>query len=226
MQKFYVATARQVKRLESITRSPIYSHFGETLSGAATIRAYKMLPVFIAENEKRIDVNQVCYYPTFVSSRWLSVRLETIANLIIFFTSLLAVISRGTLDPGVAGLALSYALNVTSALNMLVRMMSEVETNMVSVERISEYQQVAQEAPFEIPAQDPPPEWPQYGAVTFENYQTRYREGLDLVLKGIDCEIRSGEKIGIVGRTGAGKSSLTLALFRFVEEPLNPASNN
>ena len=216
VQKFYVTTARQVKRLESITRSPIYSHFGETLSGAATIRAYKMLPVYIAENEKKIDLNQVCYYPTFVSSRWLSVRLEAIANLIIFFTSLLAVLSRGSLDPGVAGLALSYALNVTSALNMLVRTMSEVETNMVSVERISEYQQVKQEAPYEIPEQDPPPEWPQYGAVTFENYQTRYREGLDLVLRGIDCNIQRGEKIGIVGRTGAGKSSLTLALFRSV----------
>merc|ERR1719188_555266 len=121
-----------------------------------------MLPVYIAENEKKIDLNQVCYYPTFVSSRWLSVRLEAIANLIIFFTSLLAVLSRGSLDPGVAGLALSYALNVTSALNMLVRTMSEVETNMVSVERISEYQQVKQEAPYEIPEQDPPPEWPQY----------------------------------------------------------------
>ena len=107
-------------------------------------------------------------------------------------------------------------MNVTSALNMLVRTMSEVETNMVSVERISEYQQVKQEAPYEIPEQDPPPEWPQYGAVTFENYQTRYREGLDLVLRGIDCNIQRGEKIGIVGRTGAGKSSLTLALFRSV----------
>lgn len=115
------------------------------------------------------------------------------------------------------GLSLSYALNVTGAMNLLVRMTSEVETNMVSVERISEYQETPQEAPYSIPEQDPPTEWPQYGVIKFDNYQLRYREGLDLVLKGITCHIQSGEKIGIVGRTGAGKSSLTLGLFRIVE---------
>ena len=87
----------------------------------------------------------------------------------------------------------------------------------VSVERISEYQNTPQEAAYEVPDQDPPKEWPEYGVVKFENYQTRYREGLDLVLRGIDFEIQRGEKIGIVGRTGAGKSSLTLALFRIIE---------
>merc|ERR1711976_373721 len=102
-------------------------------------------------------------------------------------------------------------------MNMLVRMTSEIETNMVSIERIREYQTNPQEAPYEIPDQDPPKDWPAYGVVKFENYQTRYRQGLDLVLRGIDFEIMSGEKIGIVGRTGAGKSSLTLALFRIVE---------
>ena len=100
---------------------------------------------------------------------------------------------------------------------MLVRMSSEVETNMVAVERIKEYQQVPQEAPFDAPENDPGSEWPEHGVVKFDNYQTRYREGLDLVIKGIDFEIQSGEKIGIVGRTGAGKSSLTLALFRIIE---------
>jgi ATP-binding cassette subfamily C (CFTR/MRP) protein 1 len=88
---------------------------------------------------------------------------------------------------------------------------------MVGVERIKEYQEIAEEAPLHIPEQDPPKEWPQHGVVKFDNYQTRYRPGLDLVLKGISCDIMSGEKIGIVGRTGAGKSSLTLALFRIIE---------
>ena len=96
-------------------------------------------------------------------------------------------------------------------------MTSEIETNMVSIERIREYQTNTTEAPYEVPDQDPPKDWPAYGVVKFENYQTRYRQGLDLVLRGIDFEIMSGEKIGIVGRTGAGKSSLTLALFRIVE---------
>ena len=217
VQKFYVSTARQVKRMESVTRSPIYTHFGETISGASTIRAYKRAKDFIDENERRIDTNQICYYPSYVSSRWLSVRLETIGNFIIMFSALFAVLSKGSMDPGLVGLSLSYSLNVTGALNMLVRMSSEVETNMVAVERIKEYQQVPQEAPFDAPENDPGSEWPEHGVVKFDNYQTRYREGLDLVIKGIDFEIKSGEKIGIVGRTGAGKSSLTLALFRIIE---------
>ena len=109
--------SRQVKRLESITRSPIYSHFGETINGAPTIRAYNSVDKFIQESENIVDINQMCYYPTFVSSRWLSVRLETIGNLIILFASLFAVLARDTMDPGLVGLSLSYALNVTGKSN-------------------------------------------------------------------------------------------------------------
>merc|ERR1712004_178298 len=147
----------------------------------------------------------------------LSIRLECIGNLIVMFASLIAVLSRGTIDPGVVGLSLSYALNVTGALNQLVRMTTEVETNMVSVERIREYQEAPQEAPFEVPENDPPKEWPEHGVIEFDKYETRFRPGLDLVLKGISCKILSREKIGIVGRTGAGKSTMTLALFRILE---------
>ena len=217
IQRVYIKTARQVKRLESISRSPIYSHFGETISGAPSIRAYNTTARFIATNEEKIDVNQTCYYPTFVCNRWLAVRLEVIGNLVIFFAALFAVLSRNKLDGGDVGLSLSYSLTVTQYLSWLVTQMSEIETNMVGVERIKEYQETTQEAPLEMPGQDPPPEWPQRGHVRFEDFQVRYRPGLDLVLKGIDCEIRSMEKIGIVGRTGAGKSSLTLALFRIIE---------
>lgn len=185
LQKFYVSTARQVKRLESISRSPIYSHFGETVSGATTIRAYAKSQSFIATNEKKIDENQVCYYPTFVSSRWLAVRLETIGNILILFAALFAVTARDVMDPGLVGLSLSYALTVTQSLSYLVTMVSEVETNMVGVERIKEYQEITEEAPLEMPGQDPPKEWPEYGVVKFQDYQTRYRPGLDLVLKGV-----------------------------------------
>ena len=136
VQKLYVCTARQVKRMESITRSPIYTHFSETISGAMTIKAYGRDDDFIMENEARIDTNQVCYYPGYVSSRWLSVRLEVIGNLVLMFAALFAVLSRGSINPGSVGLSLSYALNVTGTLNMLVRLTSEVETNMVAVERI------------------------------------------------------------------------------------------
>ena len=217
VQRVYVSTARQVKRMESITRSPIYTHFSESISGASTIRAYSRDDDFILENETRIDNNQTCYYPGYVSSRWLSVRLEIIGNIVLMFAALFAVLSRGSINPGSVGLSLSYALNVTGQLNMLVRQSSEVETNMVAVERISEYQDIVQEAAFDVPENDPGSEWPEHGVIKFDNYQTRYREGLDLVLRGIDCHVESMEKIGIVGRTGAGKSSLTLALFRIIE---------
>jgi len=217
VQRVYVSTARQVKRMESITRSPIYTHFSESISGASTIRAYSRDDDFILENETRIDTNQSCYYPGYVSSRWLSVRLEIIGNIVLMFAALFAVLSKGSINPGSVGLSLSYALNVTGQLNMLVRQSSEVETNMVAVERISEYQDIVQEAAFDVPENDPGQEWPEHGVIKFDNYQTRYREGLDLVLRGIDCHVESMEKIGIVGRTGAGKSSLTLALFRIIE---------
>ena len=109
-----------------ITRSPIYTHFSESISGAPTIRAYGRDEDFIMENETRIDSNQMCYYPGYTSSRWLSVRLEIIGNIILMFAALFAVLSKGSIDAGSVGLTLSYAFNVTGTLNMLVRMSSEV----------------------------------------------------------------------------------------------------
>ncbi|ODM89209.1 Multidrug resistance-associated protein 1 [Orchesella cincta] len=217
IQRFYVATSRQLKRLESITRSPIYSHFGETLTGATTIRAYSKQMSFILESEDKVDHNQRSYFPSIVANRWLAVRLETVGNLIIFFAGLFAVLGRDTLDPGTVGLSISYALSITQTLNWLVRMTSDVETNIVAVERIKEYSETPQEAEWEIPERKPDKEWPEKGLITFDHYQTRYREGLDLVLRDVTCTIEPGEKVGIVGRTGAGKSSLTLGLFRLIE---------
>ncbi|KAG7166846.1 Multidrug resistance-associated protein 1-like 2 [Homarus americanus] len=125
--------------------------------------------------------------------------------------------SRGTISGGIVGLSVSYALSVTQTLNWLVRMSSDVETNIVAVERIKEYTEAQQEAPWEMPINQPNQNWPEEGVVEFNKYSTRYREGLDLVVRDIDCKITKGEKVGIVGRTGAGKSSLTLALFRIIE---------
>ncbi|XP_011305034.1 multidrug resistance-associated protein 1 isoform X4 [Fopius arisanus] len=217
IQRFYVATSRQLKRLESVSRSPIYSHFGESVTGASTIRAYGVQDRFILESENRVDFNQVCYYPSIIANRWLAVRLEMVGNLIILFSALFAVVGRETLSAGLVGLSVSYALQITQTLNWLVRMTSDVETNIVAVERIKEYGDTPQEAPWEIPDKTPPKEWPAEGRVEFRDFKVRYREGLDLVLKGISFTVDGGEKIGIVGRTGAGKSSLTLALFRIIE---------
>ncbi|XP_067133640.1 multidrug resistance-associated protein 1-like [Centruroides vittatus] len=217
IQKFYISTSRQLKRLESVTRSPIYSHFSETLSGVNTIRAYNAQNKFLQISNEFVDTNHCCFYPSNVSNRWLAIRLEFCGNCIVFFAALFAVMGRDDLNPGSVGLSVSYALSITATLNWLVRMSSELETNIVSVERMAEYTLAEKEAEWEIENSRPPLSWPTNGEVVFDRYSTRYRQGLNLVLKGISCEIKSGEKVGIVGRTGAGKSSLTLSLFRIIE---------
>lgn len=217
IQKVYIATSRQLKRLESVSRSPIYVHFSETVTGSSSIRAYGVGERFVAHSDELTDINHSTYFPSVVASRWLATRLEFIGYTIVLIAALLAVSSRDTLSPGMAGLSVSYSLTVTMTMNMLVRCTSDTETNLVSVERCLEYTKVVQEAPWENPSFKPDPSWPITGEVAFENYSTRYRADLDLVLKGITCDIKPGEKVGIVGRTGAGKSSLTLALFRIIE---------
>uniref|UniRef100_A0A3Q2W9P5 ABC-type glutathione-S-conjugate transporter n=1 Tax=Haplochromis burtoni TaxID=8153 RepID=A0A3Q2W9P5_HAPBU len=216
VQRIYVATSRQLRRLDSVSRSPIYSHFGETVSGLSVIRAYKHQERFLKHNEVTIDENLKSVYPWIVSNRWLAIRLEFVGNLVVFFSALFAVISRDSIDSGLVGLSISYALNVTQTLNWLVRMTSELETNIVAVERVSEYTELENEADW-VTDTRPPQQWPEAGRVKFENYKVRYRPELDLVLHGITCDIDSTEKIGIVGRTGAGKSSLTNCLFRIIE---------
>ncbi|KAM8806261.1 ATP-binding cassette sub-family C member 2 [Eudromia elegans] len=214
--RFYVSTSRQLRRLDSVTRSPIYSHFGETVSGLSVIRAYGHQERFLQHNENTVDTNQKSVYSWIVSNRWLAVRLEFVGSLVVFFSALLAVISKGTLEGGIVGLSISSALNVTQTLNWLVRMSSELETNIVAVERIHEYTTVQNEAPW-VTEKRPPRGWPSRGEIQFTDYQVRYRPELELVLQGITCSIRSTEKVGVVGRTGAGKSSLTNCLFRVLE---------
>uniref|UniRef100_UPI004038F946 LOW QUALITY PROTEIN: multidrug resistance-associated protein 1 n=1 Tax=Callospermophilus lateralis TaxID=76772 RepID=UPI004038F946 len=216
-QRFYVASSRQLKRLESVSRSPVYSHFNETLLGVSVIRAFEEQERFIRQSDLKVDENQKAYYPSIVANRWLAVRLECVGNFIVFFASLFAVISRHSLRAGLVGLSVSYSLQITAYLNWLVRMSSEMETNIVAVERLKEYSETEKEAPWQVPETAPPSNWPQVGRVEFRDYGLRYREDLDLVLKHINVTIEGGEKVGIVGRTGAGKSSLTLGLFRINE---------
>ncbi|XP_051002569.1 ATP-binding cassette sub-family C member 2 [Acomys russatus] len=216
VQLFYVATSRQLRRLDSVTKSPIYSHFSETVSGLPVIRAFEHQQRFLTCSEKGIDTNQKCVFSWIISNRWLAIRLELVGNLVVFFSALLLVIYKKSLTGDTVGFVLSNALNITQTLNWLVRMTSEAETNIVAVERINEYINVENEAPWVIEKR-PPADWPREGEIQFNNYQVRYRPELDLVLKGITCNIKSNEKVGVVGRTGAGKSSLTNCLFRILE---------
>lgn len=224
-QKYYLRTSRELKRLDSVSRSPIYAHFQESLGGISTIRAYRQQHRFAVENEWRVDANLRAYYPSVSANRWLAVRLEFIGSVIIFAAATFAIISVTTgsgLSAGMVGLAMSYALQITQSLNWIVRQTVEVETNIVSVERVLEYANLPSEAPDVIFKKRPPIGWPAQGQISIKNYSTRYREGLDPVLRNISLDIKAKEKIGVVGRTGAGKSSLTLALFRIIE----PISGN
>ncbi|XP_062448120.1 ATP-binding cassette sub-family C member 3 isoform X2 [Rhea pennata] len=217
VQRFYVATSRQLKRLESVSRSPIYSHFSETITGASVIRAYGREKSFVDISDLKVDENQKSYYPGIVSNRWLGIRVEFVGNCIVLFAALFAVIGKNSLNAGLVGLSVSYALQVTMSLNWMVRMTSDLETNIVAVERIKEYSETETEAPWIIEDRRPPEDWPSKGELEFVNYSVRYRKGLDLVLQDLNLQVHGGEKIGIVGRTGAGKSSMTLCLFRILE---------
>ncbi|KAI8877119.1 multi drug resistance-associated protein MRP [Backusella circina FSU 941] len=219
VQRYYLETSRELKRLDSVGRSPIYSHFQETISGVSTIRAYEQQRRFMFESETRLDDNQRAFYPSMCCNRWLAIRLEFLGATIILGAASFSVISvlRGStyIDAGLVGLSVSYALTITSALNMVIRAYCEIETNIVSVERVKEYIDLPTEKYNSHRSVEH--SWPEQGRIEFSNYSLRYREGLDLVLRDISFQIQPREKVGIVGRTGAGKSSLSLGLFRIIE---------
>ncbi|KAJ1885684.1 hypothetical protein LPJ81_006849, partial [Coemansia sp. IMI 209127] len=220
LQQRYLFSSRELRRLDSTTRSPIFAHFQESIGGVSTVRAYSQQPRFIAENEDRVEKNIRAYYTYLSLNRWLSLRLETLGNIVMLGTTLLAVVSLQYLgygDAGLVGLSVAYALDFTGSLNWSVRSYTEVENSMIQLERVVEYAHLPSEAPEVIEDNRPEKAWPEQGMLEFKNYSTRYREGLDLVLKDLSFRVMPNQKVGIVGRTGAGKSSLTLALFRIVE---------
>ncbi|KAL1278362.1 hypothetical protein QQF64_025035, partial [Cirrhinus molitorella] len=217
VQRFYVASSRQMKRLESVSRSPVYTHFNETLLGTSVIRAFGEQQRFIKESDGRVDHNQKAYFPSIVANRWLAVRLEFVGNCIVMFAALFAVVARDSLSPGIMGLSISYALQVTASLNWLVRMSSELETNIVAVEKVKEYGDTEKEAEWKLEHSTLPAGWPTVGHIEIRNFGLKYRADLELAISDISVNIDGGEKVGIVGRTGAGKSSLTLGLFRIIE---------
>ncbi|RDL35361.1 ABC transporter transmembrane region [Venustampulla echinocandica] len=215
--RFYLRSSRDLKRIESVQRSPLFQQFGETLSGITTIRAYGEEKRFIRDNMHRINNYSRPYIYLWAANRWLAFRIDVIGDLVAFFAGAFVVFNIGKIDAGSAGLSLSYALSFTENVLWLVRLYSMNEQNMNSVERIKEYLEVEQEAAPIIEKTRPAANWPSEGSVEFVNYTTRYRADLDPVLRDVSFKINPLEKVGIVGRTGAGKSSLALALFRGLE---------
>ncbi|KAJ3214883.1 Multidrug resistance-associated protein 1 [Dinochytrium kinnereticum] len=217
VQSFFRNTTRELKRLDSVMRSPLFAHFASGLSGLATIRAYGVQKKFTDKNLDLLDWTNRAYFPLLLSQRWLGLRLEAIATFMILCACIFAVAARFTVGAGLAGLTISYSLQITGVLNWCVREFTELEQHLVSAERMLEFDDLKEEAPEVIETARPPKAWPTKGEIKFEGLELRYRDGLPLVLKGVDIQINPGEKVAIVGRTGAGKSTIILALLRLVE---------
>ncbi|KAL2268994.1 hypothetical protein VTJ83DRAFT_3840 [Remersonia thermophila] len=215
--QFYLHASRDLKRLESVERSPLFQQFGETLTGITTIRAYGDERRFVRDNLARINTQLRPFIYLWAANRWLAFRTDCLGDLVAFFAGVFVTLSVGRIDPGSAGISLSYAIGFADNILWLVRLYAINEQNMNSVERIKEYLDVEQEAAAVVEDKRPPAGWPAQGRVEFSNYSTRYRKELEPVLRNVSFAIEAREKVGIVGRTGAGKSSLTLAIFRALE---------
>ncbi|XP_010522092.1 PREDICTED: ABC transporter C family member 2 [Tarenaya hassleriana] len=219
---YYQSTAREVKRLDSVSRSPVYAQFGEALNGLSTIRAYKAYDRMAEINGRAMDNSIRFTLVNMSANRWLAIRLETLGGLMIWLTASFAVMQNGRAENQQAfastmGLLLSYALNITSLLTSVLRLASLAENSLNAVERVGNYIELPSEAPPVIENNRPPPGWPSSGSIKFDDVVLRYRPQLPPVLHGVSFFIPPTDKVGIVGRTGAGKSSLLNALFRIVE---------
>uniref|UniRef100_A0A8C5WVV7 ABC-type glutathione-S-conjugate transporter n=1 Tax=Laticauda laticaudata TaxID=8630 RepID=A0A8C5WVV7_LATLA len=216
-QVFFVTTSCQLKRLEAGSRSPIYSNISETFEGSSLIRAFRTQQRFIVQNDVNVDENHKVSFPSVVADRWLATNIEILGNSIVLFAALLAVAYKPHLSPGMVGFSISWALQITGVLNWLVRASAEIDNHIMSVERVRDYSQTPKEAPWSLENHLQGVSWPTEGAIEFRGYSLRYRPELSLALKNINLKIKPQEKVGIVGRTGAGKSSLAMGLLRLVE---------
>ncbi|WFD23830.1 hypothetical protein MEQU1_002524 [Malassezia equina] len=215
---FYRSSAREFKRVDALLRSKLYSHFAESLTGLTTIRAYRESARFLRDNYKYMDLQNRAYFLTIVNQRWLGLRLDILGSLCVLVTGLLCAARVGGVDPSTAGVALSQVVTVAQTLGFLTRQLTELENEMNSAERLVYYaNELGVEAPQQIPETAPEASWPQHGEVELRDVWLRYRPNLPNVLKGVSFRVRGSEKVGIVGRTGAGKSSILTVLLRLSE---------
>ncbi|XP_048588672.1 ATP-binding cassette sub-family C member 4 isoform X2 [Nematostella vectensis] len=216
IRNYYLRTSREVKRLEAINRSPVYSHLSTSLTGLITIRAFQAEQAFIRSYHAYTDFHTGSYFLFHTTQRWLGFRLDIICAsffTLATFTSLFIVEGGLTISASVVGLCLTYATQLTGMFQWCIRQSAEVENNMTSVERVIEYSQIDQEVEPSKPL-TAPDDWPHAGTITAESLYYSYHQSLPHVLKNVKFSIRNNEKVGIVGRTGAGKSSLLAVLFR------------
>ncbi|XP_039061868.1 ABC transporter C family member 4-like isoform X1 [Hibiscus syriacus] len=215
---YFLASSRELTRLDSITKAPVIHHFSESISGVMTIRAFRKEDSFCQENVNRVNSNLRMDFHNYGSNEWLGFRLELIGSIVLCLSTLFMIMLPSSIvKPENVGLSLSYGLSLNSVLFWAIYMSCLVENRMVSVERIKQFSRLEPEAAWHIENSLPPPNWPAKGNVELKDLQVRYRPSTPLVLKGITLSINGGEKIGVVGRTGSGKSTLIQVFFRLVE---------
>ncbi|KAK9663650.1 hypothetical protein RND81_O265100 [Saponaria officinalis] len=218
LQRYYFATAKELMRLNGTTKSFMANHLAESVAGAMTIRAFKEEDRFFAQNLKLIDTNASPYFHNFTANEWLIQRLETLTACVLASAALcMVLLPTGTFNPGFIGMALSYGLTLNVSMIFSIQHQCTIANYIISVERLDQYMHVPSEAPEVIEKSRPPSSWPSVGKVEITDLQIRYRPDTPLVLRGISCTFEGGNKIGIVGRTGSGKTTLIGALFRLVE---------
>ncbi|CAL5039010.1 unnamed protein product [Urochloa decumbens] len=218
VQRYYVSSARELVRINGTTKAPVMNYASESILGVVTIRAFAAAERFIHSNMQLIDTDATMFFHTVAAQEWVLIRVEALQSLTIITAALFLVsVPPGAISPGFAGLCLSYALTLTSAQVFLTRFYSYLENYIISVERIKQYMHIPAEPPAIIPENRPPASWPQEGRIDLQGLKIRYRPNAPLVLKGITCTFAAGNKIGVVGRTGSGKSTLISSLFRLVD---------
>ncbi|KAE8730152.1 DNA-binding protein GT-1 [Hibiscus syriacus] len=201
-----------------IRKAPILHHFSESIAGAATIRCFSQEDRFMEKNLNLIDDYSRVAFHNSGTMEWLCVRINFLFNFVFFLVLIILVsLPRSAIDPSMAGLAATYGLNLNVLQAWVIWNLCNVENKMISVERILQFSNIPSEAPLVIEDCRPKPDWPTQGRIELENLQVQYKPTLPMVLKGITCTFPGEKKIGVVGRTGSGKSTLIQALFRVVE---------
>ncbi|KAI4321713.1 hypothetical protein MLD38_035062 [Melastoma candidum] len=217
-QRYYIPCARELARLGGVTKAPVIQHFSETISGSTTIRSFDQEGRFRNTNMELSDAYARPKFHSAAAMEWLSFRLDVLSSLT-FAMSLIFLISipKGLIDPAIAGLAVTYGLNLNWLQTWVIWNICSMENTIISVERIQQYTAIESEPPLVIEDNRPPQSWPSCGEISLRDLQVRYAPQLPLVLRGISCTFLGGAKTGVVGRTGSGKSTMIQTLFRIVD---------